>query len=42
MAVCGSNGLVRIFDFDKCTAAMRADNSRVRERERDWQDNGED
>ena len=30
LAVCGSNGLLRIFDFDECTAAMRADGRRER------------
>lgn len=30
LAVCGSNGLLRIFDFDECTAAMRADGKRER------------
>ena len=31
LAVCGSNGLLRIFDFDECIAAMRADGNREKE-----------
>ena len=41
LAVCGSNGLIRIFDFDECTAAMRRDGSRRREEHDEGQGQGQ-